>query len=196
MSVEESRRRKRERLRAGIALVLEKRWDRASEETRDELARFLLREHQLPRVLGLRYADCTRTALDGFPDGDLPPDVLESHVDALAVHDETYALRLFHSDELVVRALRGTATTVRRAYQWLDEGDRFTLAGRRFKVAQVARERTGDVTDEGARREGMTSLAEWRLHWIDNLPRSAGGESWSPDQTCVRHDFAPDDAIS
>ena len=195
MKVGESRTKKRERLRAGMALVLERHWDRASEETRDELARFLLREHQLARVLALRYAECVRTALQGFPDGDIPEDVLESHVDALSQHDETYARRLFHSDDLVVRALRGTAVTVRRAFVWLDEGDVFTLAGRAFRAAAVVRERSGDVTEADAKREGMASIAEWRRHWLDNLPRSAGTDVWSPDQTCVRHDFVALDLV-
>jgi hypothetical protein len=193
MKVVDARHLKRERLRSGMALVLERRWDPQSEEARDELARFLLKEHQLARVLALRYAECVRTALQGFPEGDVPEDVLESHVDALCFHDETYSRKLFPSDDLVVRALRGTAATVRRFYQWLDEGDLFTLGGRTFRVTQVTRERAGDVTEAEAKREGFGSLAEWRRQWLDNLPRAAGSGEWRPDVICVRHDFVASD---
>jgi hypothetical protein len=194
MKVADSRHLKRERLRSGIALVLERRLDLGTQDARDELARFLLREHQLARVLAVRYGECVRTALQGFPEGDAPEDVLESHVDALCFHDETYARKLFPTDDHVVRLLRGTAVCVRRLYQWLDEGDLFSLGGRTFRVTAVAREKVGSVGEPEARREG-TSLAEWRRSWVDNLPRGSGHDSWNAEQLCVRHDFVATDDV-
>jgi len=193
MKVADSRHLKRERLKSGIALVLERRMDLETPDARDELGRFLLREHQLARVLATRYAECVRTALQGFPEGDIPEDVLESHVDTLCFHDETYARKLFPTDDHVVRVLRGTQLCVRRLFQWLDEGDLFTLGGRTFRVTGVAREKVGAIDEPQARREGVSSLAEWRRHWLDNLPRGAGNDVWNAEQLCVRHDFLASD---
>lgn len=190
MKVQDSRHLKRERLRSGVKHVLERGIPLAA--VRAELAPFFQKEHHLCRLLASRYVESTFTIIEGFPDGDAPEDVVESHVDALCFHDESYAKRLFATDDLVVRVLRGTCTVTRKFYQWLDGGDIFTLGGRQFTVTNVAREKVGAVDEAEAKREGTSSLAEWRRFWVENLPNSLHAE-WSPDTLCVRHEFQASD---
>src|SRR2546423_7970762 len=105
MKIQDSRHLKRERLRSGVKHLLEKGIALAS--AKGELAPFFQREHHLCRLMASRYTDSTFTIVEGFPDGDAPEDVVESHVDALCFHDEAYAKRLFATDDLVVQVLRG-----------------------------------------------------------------------------------------
>jgi hypothetical protein len=193
MKVVDARHTKRERLQSGVRYALSERLDLKQEAKLAELPPFFLREHHLCRLLATRYAESVATVLEGFPDGEIPPDVLESHVDALVFHDEAYAQRLFATADQTVRVLRGTTTVVRRFYQWLDQGDLFLLGGRQFRVTEVGRERLSDVTADGASREGVSSVEEWRRRWVENLPRSAGAAEWTPDQLCVRHEFVATD---
>jgi hypothetical protein len=193
VKIQDARHIKRERLRSGVRHALEGKLDMKDEAARAELPPFFLREHHLCRFLAARYAESVATVVEGFPEGDAPEDVIESHVDALSFHDEVYAKKLFSSDDLIVRVLRGTCTVQRRHYQWFDPADIFTLGGRQFQVTDVRREKTGDVTLEEARREGATSLEESRRFWVENLPRAAGPNGWKPDQICVRHEFVATD---
>src|SRR6476619_7420785 len=145
MKVQDSRHLQRDRLRSGVKHVLEGKVALAAAKA--SLSPFFQKDHHLCRLLAARYAESAFTIIDGFPDGDAPEDVVESHVDALCFHDEEYAKKLFSTDDLVVRVLRGTCTVTRRFYQWLDGGDLFTLGGREFTVTSVTRERVGAVDD-------------------------------------------------
>jgi N4-acetylcytidine amidohydrolase len=191
MKVQDSRHVKRERLRSGVEHV--RAGKIALANIRAELGPFFQKEHRLCRLLAGRYAESTFTIVEGFPEGDAPEDVVESHVDALCFHDEAYAKRLFSTDDLVVRVLRGTCTVTRRFYQWLDAGDLFTLGGRQFRVTAVTRERVGEVDEPEAKREGARSLAEWRRFFCENLPQSVGAPEWNPETIAVRHEFIATD---
>jgi hypothetical protein len=189
MKVHNARHVKRERLRSGLRRVVEQQL--VAEARRSELAPFFLREHHLCRFLALRYAESVVTVADGFPEGDAPEDVVESHVDALSFHDDEYSKGLFATNDRLVHVLRGTCTVARRFYQWLDDGDIFTLGGRQFRVTDVRRERVADVTPDEARLEGLPSLAEWKRVWSESLPLSAGNDA--TDQLCFRHEFVATD---
>jgi hypothetical protein len=191
MRIQDSRHLKRERLHSGMKRALTEKLTPATART--ELASFFQKEHRLCRLLAARYAESTATIVEGFPEGDAPEDVIESHVDALCFHDETYAKKLFATDDLVVRVLRGTCTVTRRYYRWLDAADLFTLGGRQFTVTEVALEKAAAVDEKEARREGASTLAEWRRLWVENLPRSAGALEWNPEVICVRHEFVASD---
>jgi hypothetical protein len=191
MKIQDSRHTKRERLRSGVKQILEGKLTLASART--ELAPFFQKEHHLCRLLASRYAESAVTVVEAFPEGDAPEDVVESHVDALCFHDESYAKRLFATDDLVVRVLRGTCAVTRRFYQWLDVGDIFTLGGRQFQVTAVSRERVGAVDEAEAKREGARSLGEWRRFWSENLPQSVGAPDWNAETLAVRHDFVATD---
>ncbi len=192
MKIQDSRHLKRERLRSGVSHVLEAKL--ALAVARTELPPFFQKQHQLCGLLATRYAESTFTIVEGFPEGDAPEDVIESHVDALCFHDESYAKRLFSTDDLVVRVLRGSSTVARRFYQWLDVGDIFSLGGRQFTVTDVGREKAGDVDEAAAKGEGAATLAEWRRSWVENLPRSLGPD-WQPETLCVRHQFVASDLV-
>ena len=192
MKIQDSRHLKRERLRSGVSHVLEAKL--ALAVARTELPPFFQKQHQLCGLLATRYAESTFTVVEGFPEGDAPEDVIESHVDALCFHDESYAKRLFSTDDLVVRVLRGSSTVARRFYQWLDVGDIFSLGGRQFTVTDVRREKAGDVDEAAAKGEGAATLAEWRRSWVENLPRSLGPD-WQPETLCVRHEFVASDLV-
>lgn len=191
MKIQDSRHLKRERIRSGVKRLLDGKVAIAA--ARGELAPFFQKEHRLCRLLASRYAESATTIVEGFPEGDAPEDVVESHVDALSFHDESYAKRLFSTDDLVVRVLRGTCTVSRRFYQWLDAGDLFTLGGRQFQVTAATRERVGDVDEAEAKREGARSLAEWRRFWTENLPQSVGAPDWNAEALAVRHEFIATD---
>jgi hypothetical protein len=193
MKVPDSRHLKRERLRSGVKHVLE--GGITLPKAKLELPPFFQKEHHLCKLLASRYGESTYTIVEGFPDGDAPEDVVESHVDALSFHDEEYAKKLLATDDLIVRALRGSCTVVRRYFQWLDAVDIFTLGGRSFTVADVRREKVAEVGEDEARREGASSLAEWRRSWIDNLPASAGTPEWNGSVLCVRHEFVASDLV-
>src|ERR1700731_3811081 len=118
MKLQDSRHLKRERLRSGVKHVLEGKIPLP--KARLVLPPFFQSEHPLCRPLASRYGESTFTIVEGFPEGDAPEDVIESHVDALCFHDEDYAKRLLSTDDLIVRVLRGSCTVARRYYQWLD----------------------------------------------------------------------------
>lgn len=185
--VKEARLLKRERLRSGIALALAER-GRAPAARKAELARFFAKEHHLARLLAEAYAEGAGKVCDAFPDGDAPEDVIECHVDVLAFHDEAYAQKFLPSLEHHVAAHKGTKTVARKAFLWFDEDDVFVLAGRRFRVTKVTRERADEITPEEARREGHATVEEWRRAWAESLPRAAPAPS--DEGLCFRHEFA------
>jgi hypothetical protein len=190
----DSRHLKRERLRSGVKHLLEKRI--ALADAKKQLSLFFQKEHRLCRLLASRYAESATTIVEGFPDGEAPEDVVESHVDALCFHEEAYAKRLFSTDDLVVQVLRGKATVSRRFYQWLDAGDIFTLGGRQYQVTSVAREKVASVDEAEAKREGARSLADWKRFWVENLPQSLGAPEWNPETLAVRHEFIATDLVA
>jgi hypothetical protein len=194
MKKDPSRDAKRARFMAGTKLVLERKQEPRDAAVRADLVAFFGKEQGLSRLLAQRYAASVLTMVEAFPEGDFPDDVIESHVEALATHDEDYAKKLFGSVDHHVLALKGTKTVVRRATLWLDEGDAFVLGGRRFKVARVTRERVDSIGAEEARREGFGSVEEFRRAWAESRPRAQTSLRPS-DETCWRHEIAAQDEV-
>lgn len=194
MKKDPARETKRARILAGTRTVLERKLDPRDAAVRAELAALFGKEHGLARLLAQRYAASVLTMVEAFPEGDIPDDVVDSHVDALSFHDEGYAKKLLGSDDHHVLALKGTKTVVRRATLWMDEGDHFVLGGRKFRVARVTRERVDDVGAEEARREGYSTVEDFRRAWAENRPRAQTALR-SSDEQCWRHEIAAQDEV-
>jgi hypothetical protein len=190
-----ARQTKRERLTLGVKHALEQRLALAKKDGAGTLVVWYSREHALARLLAERYVQSVASLCEAFPDGDAPDDVLECHVDALTVHDEEYAKKLFGTEHHFVLVLRATQSVVRRAYVWLDEGDLLSLGGRRFKVVKVSRERTDDVSLDEARREGFASIEEWRRAWAEGRPRPPAAALRPSEELCWRHELAALDDV-
>ena len=72
--------------------------------------------------------------------------------------------------------------------RYAEEGDTFTVDGRTFEVASVARRTLGDFTDEDARREGAESLEAYKRRM--KRVHSEGFE-WDDDAEVVTYRFEP-----
>lgn len=83
--------------------------------------------------------------------------------------------------------LNGEKTSVRRNDRYADPGDTLELRGKTFIVKNVYPQKLADVSDEDAKQEGYSSLAEYKKG-IGNIH---GENVWDPDIEVWVHELRP-----
>ena len=93
--------------------------------------------------------------------------------------------RLVTHPKSVAQVKSGVKTQQRRdgVYAW--PGETFTLEGVDIVVTHLERKRLGDMTEDQARKEGYSSLDEYR----EIIMRMHPGMVWNPDSLVWVHSF-------
>jgi hypothetical protein len=94
--------------------------------------------------------------------------------------------RLVTHPKLVAAVKAGMKTQQRRngVYGW--PGEEFELDGMVFVMADLTRQRLGNMTDEHARAEGYTNLDMYK----DIILKMHAGMTWNPESLVWVHTFA------
>ena len=95
--------------------------------------------------------------------------------------------RLVTVEEDVKKVLSGEKTATRRNERYADPGEIMTLEGRQFVVEKVYQQSLGELTDEDARREGFSSLEDYKQSILSMHP----GMPWLPQMRVWVHEFRP-----
>jgi hypothetical protein len=87
----------------------------------------------------------------------------------------------------VEKVLAGEKTATRRNGRYADPGEIMTLEGRQFVVDKVYSQSLGELTDEDARREGFSTVEEYKQSILAYHP----GMPWLPQMRVWVHEFSP-----
>jgi hypothetical protein len=93
--------------------------------------------------------------------------------------------RLVRHKRLVEAALEGRKTEQRRDGIYGYPGETFELAGQRFEMTGLTRDRLGDMTEVEANAEGYETLDQYR----DLILRMHRGMEWDPEHLVWVHRF-------
>lgn len=95
--------------------------------------------------------------------------------------------RLVTVEEDVEKVLKGLKTATRRNGVYAYPGEVMVLKGNEFKVDSLYRQTLGEMTDEHAKSEGFSDMAEYKhsiLAMHDDMP-------WLPNMKVWVHEFSP-----
>ena len=87
----------------------------------------------------------------------------------------------------VEKVLAGEKTATRRNGRYADPGEIMTLEGRQFVVDKVYSQSLGELTDDDARREGFSTVEEYKQSILAYHP----GMPWLPQMRVWVHEFSP-----
>lgn len=87
----------------------------------------------------------------------------------------------------VEKVLAGEKTATRRNGRYADPGEIMTLEGRQFVVDKVYSQSLGELTDDDARREGFSTVEEYKQSILSYHP----GMPWLPQMRVWVHEFSP-----
>jgi len=87
----------------------------------------------------------------------------------------------------IEKVLSGEKTATRRNGRYADPGEIMTLEGRQFVVDKVYSQSLGELTDDDARREGFSSVEEYKQSILSYHP----GMPWLPQMRVWVHEFSP-----
>jgi len=93
--------------------------------------------------------------------------------------------RLLRHPKLVAAALAGQKTQQRRDGVYAYPGEIFALAGKRFKITALERQRLGDMSDADAVAEGYPDLQAYR----DLILKMHPGMQWDDNHKVWVHHF-------
>lgn len=95
--------------------------------------------------------------------------------------------RLVTIEEDVKKVLNGEKTATRRNGVYAYPGEVMVLEGNEFKVDSLYRQTLGEMTDEDAKSEGYSDMADYKqaiLAMHDEMP-------WLPNMKVWVHEFSP-----
>ncbi|MDF2788912.1 MAG: fructose-phosphate kinase [Neobacillus sp.] len=95
--------------------------------------------------------------------------------------------RLVTMESDVKKVLAGEKSATRRNGRYADPGEIMTLEGRQFVVERVYSQSLGELTDDDARREGFTTVEEYKQSILAYHP----GMPWLPQMRVWVHEFRP-----
>ena len=87
----------------------------------------------------------------------------------------------------IEKVLSGEKTATRRNGRYADPGEIMTLEGRQFVVDRVYSQSLGELTDDDARREGFSTVEEYKQSILSYHP----GMPWLPQMRVWVHEFSP-----
>ncbi|ULT56981.1 ASCH domain-containing protein [Neobacillus drentensis] len=87
----------------------------------------------------------------------------------------------------IEKVLAGEKTATRRNGRYADPGEIMTLEGRQFVVDKVYSQSLGELTDDDARREGFSTVEEYKQSILSYHP----GMPWLPQMRVWVHEFSP-----
>lgn len=93
--------------------------------------------------------------------------------------------RLVTMDEDVRKVLSGAKTAIRRNGRYADPGEIMILEDRQFVVHDVYQQTLGELTDEDAKREGFTTVEEYKQSILAIHPKMP----WLPKMRVWVHEF-------
>lgn len=93
--------------------------------------------------------------------------------------------RMVTLEEDVKKVLAGEKTATRRNGRYADVGEVMTLDGKEFVVDRVYSQSLGELTDDDAKREGFTTLEEYKQSILSIHP----GMPWLPQMRVWVHEF-------
>ena len=85
----------------------------------------------------------------------------------------------------IEKVLSGEKTATRRNGRYADPGEIMTLEGRQFVVDRVYSQSLGELTDDDARREGFSTVEEYKQSILSYHP----GMPWLPQMRVWVHEF-------
>lgn len=94
--------------------------------------------------------------------------------------------RLVTMEEEVRKVLSGAKTATRRNGRYADQGEIMILEGRQFVVHSVYTQMLGELTDEDAKREGFTTVEEYKQSILAIHPKMP----WLPKMRVWVHEFS------
>ncbi|KON88003.1 fructose-1-phosphate kinase [Sporosarcina globispora] len=93
--------------------------------------------------------------------------------------------RLVTMEEDVRKVLSGAKTAIRRNGRYADPGEIMILEDRQFVVHDVYQQTLGELTDEDAKREGFTTVEEYKQSILAIHPKMP----WLPKMRVWVHEF-------
>ena len=85
----------------------------------------------------------------------------------------------------VEKVLMGTKSATRRNGRYADVGEVMVLNDKKFIVNQVYQQTLGELTDEMIKREGYTTVEDYKQSILSFHP----GMPWLPEMTVWVHEF-------
>lgn len=93
--------------------------------------------------------------------------------------------KLVTRQDAIDKFISGEKTSVRRNDRYADPGDELDLGGQTFVVEKVYPQKLKDLTDEDVRKEGFSSLEEYK----DVLTSIHQGAVWEPEKVVWTHEL-------